>query len=181
MDIDLEIIAISKAKQGDKEAWRTLFDQHFEPMWCFCLHLANGRADIAEEISQQVFVAAAKSIHKFNDEHGTFRSWLFGIAKKRLAKLKTKEVIQKSHELKISKANIEVPRADDKHMQVYETLAKLPGHYRDVLEAKYMEKLTVNDIADARGKTPKAIEALLVRAREKFAQVHKGLHDKEEL
>lgn len=91
MDIDLEIIAISKARQGDKEAWRSLFDRHFEPVWCFCRHLANGRADIAEEITQQVFVTAAKSIHKFSDEHGTFRGWLFGIAKKHLAKFKAKE------------------------------------------------------------------------------------------
>lgn len=181
MDIDLEIIAISKARQGNKEAWRSLFDRHFEPVWCFCLHLANGRADIAEEISQQVFVTAAKNIHKFSDERGTFRGWLFGIAKKHLAKFKAKEAGRKSHEQKFSKLNIETPKRNDKHMQVYETLAKLPGHYRDVLEAKYMEKLTVNDIADARGKTPKAIESLLVRARERFAKVHKRLHDNEEL
>jgi len=181
MDMDLEIIAISKARQGDREAWRSLFEQHFEPTWCFCLHLANGRADVAEEISQQVFVTAAECIHKFRDKHGTFRSWLFGIAKKHVAKFKSKEVRRKSHEQKFSKLNIETPERDDKDMQVYETLAKLPGHYRDVLEAKYMEKLTVNDIADAWGKTPKAIESLLVRAREKFAEVHKRLHDTREL
>jgi RNA polymerase sigma-70 factor (ECF subfamily) len=181
MDMDLEIIAISKARQGDKEAWRSLFEQHFEPTWCFCLHLANGRADIAEEISQQVFVTAAERIHKFNDERGTFRSWLFGIAKNHLAKFKSKEVRRKSHEEKFSKLNIETPERNDKDMQVYETLAKLGGHYRDVLEDKYMKKLTVNDIADAWGKTPKAIESLLVRAREKFAEVHKRLHDTEEL
>lgn len=181
MDIDLEIIAISKARRGDKEAWRSLFEQHFDPTWSFCLRLANGRADIAEEISQQVFVTAARRIHKFNEEYGTFRSWLFGIAKNHFAKFKAKEARRKSHEQKFSKLKTETPQHSDKDMQVYETLAKLSGHYRQVLEAKYMQKLTVNDIADAWDKTPKAIESLLVRAREKFAQVYKRMHDTGEL
>ena len=60
---------------------------------------------------------------------------------------------------------------------VYEVLAKLPVHYRSVLEAKYLEGLTVNQIAETSQSTPKAVESLLARARDKFAQVHAQIED----
>ena len=172
MDMDLEKIAINCAKKGDREAWQSLFDQHFEPTWCFCLQLANGRNDVAEEICQQVFITAAEIIHKYRDDRGTFRSWLYGIAKKHFVKFRSKEARRKLHEQKSSDKKTETPARDENHIQVYETLAKLPAHYCRVLEAKYFEKATVNEIAESLGKTPKAIESLLVRARERFAEIY---------
>ena len=68
-------------------------------------------------------------------------------------------------------------KSNDPQLFVYETLARLPAHYRSVLEAKYLEGLTVNEIADANGSTPKAVESLLGRAREKFAEVYHKRHD----
>ncbi len=60
---------------------------------------------------------------------------------------------------------------------VYETLARLPAHYRTVLEAKYLQGLSVREMAEAHGRTAKAIESLLSRAREKFALVYRQIQD----
>ncbi len=51
------------------------------------------------------------------------------------------------------------------------TLDALPEHHEDVLRAKYMEGLSVADIAAQWNETPKAIESLLSRAREAFRKL----------
>jgi RNA polymerase sigma factor (sigma-70 family) len=51
-----------------------------------------------------------------------------------------------------------------------EVLAILPEDYRTVLLWRYWEKRSAEDIGDAIGRSPKAVERLLSRAREKFKQ-----------
>jgi len=46
-----------------------------------------------------------------------------------------------------------------------------------VLRAKYLEGLSVAEIASARGETPKAVESLLSRARQAFRKVYQGQGD----
>ena len=48
------------------------------------------------------------------------------------------------------------------------TMAQLPPHYREALEAKYLDGRSVRDIAAAAGNTEKAVESLLGRARQAF-------------
>ena len=50
------------------------------------------------------------------------------------------------------------------------TLDHLPGRYGDVLEWKYIQGLTVDEIADRLGMGYKAAESLLTRARVAFRE-----------
>ncbi len=173
MEVDRETFVVRNAQKGDEKAWRYLFESHFEPVQRYCLSLSSGRRDLAEEITQQVFMTAAHRIGKFKPQKGSFRAWLLGIAKNRFLKAQSGELRQKYHEKKCSEQTSERKKADAPELFVYETLARLPAHYRSVLEAKYLEGLTVNEIAETNGSTPKAVESLLGRARDKFAQVYK--------
>ena len=57
-------------------------------------------------------------------------------------------------------------------------LAELPEHYEGVLRAKYLDRLTVEAIANARGDTLKAVESLLARARQAFREAYeRGNHE----
>jgi DNA-directed RNA polymerase specialized sigma24 family protein len=47
--------------------------------------------------------------------------------------------------------------------------------YADALEAKYVNDLSVNEIAALIGKSPKATESVLTRAREAFRESFKTL------
>jgi len=177
MEADREIFAIRSAQNGDQRAWCILFKWHFEPVYKYCLNLSSGRQDMAEEITQQVFMTAARRIGRFKPKKGSFRAWLLGVAKNHCMKIQSREFRQKCHEKQFLKKISERKKSNDPQLFVYETLARLPAHYRSVLEAKYLEGLTVNEIADANGSTPKAVESLLGRAREKFAEVYHKRHD----
>ena len=132
---------------------------------------------MAEEITQQVFMTVARRIGRFKPQEGRFRAWLLGIAKNHFRKFQSKELRHKSYEKQLLKNASERKKTDAPKLYVYEALARLPVHYRSVLEAKYLEGLTVNEIAEANGCTPKAVESLLGRARDKFAQVYNSGRD----
>ena len=61
------------------------------------------------------------------------------------------------------------------HRIVEATLDSLPGRYGEVLEWKYIDGLSVTEIAARLGVGAKAAESLLTRAREAFRDAIKEL------
>ena len=59
MNVDFETYAIHAAQRGSEQAWRQLFERHFDAVYRLCFALAGGRDDLAEEMTQQAFVTAA--------------------------------------------------------------------------------------------------------------------------
>ena len=177
METNLETIAVRGAQKGDEDAWRNLFEWHFESVYGYCLNLCSGNKDMAEEITQQVFMTAARRIGRFKQQQGTFRAWLLGIAKNRFMKVRSKELRRRGHQKQLSEEVSASEKINRPDLFVHDVLAELPARYRSVLEAKYLQGLTVNQIAEASRSTPKAVESLLARARDKFAQIHRQMQD----
>ncbi|MHC4172923.1 MAG: RNA polymerase sigma factor [Planctomycetota bacterium] len=171
MDPDSETFAINAAQRGSEQAWRQLFERHFDAVYRFCAALVGGR----EELAQQVFVIAARRIHHFDPSRATFRAWLFGIVKNRHMAIRTSEQRRKQHEESSAKGNSEAVTQDGPDLRVHEALARLPRRYRVVLEAKYLRGLSMKEIAADSGATVEAIESLLRRARAGFARVYEQL------
>jgi RNA polymerase sigma-70 factor (ECF subfamily) len=172
MDLGYETFAVSSARQGDERAWRELFEAHVDAVYQFCLSLEAGHQERAEEITQQVFMTAARRIHRFRPQRGTFRAWLLGIAKNRHMTAVAKEQRRKHHELAAAEARQNHKRPARRHLAVHEALARLPHSYRKVLEAKYLRGMATEDIAEFEGATVEAVESRLRRARNRFAQVY---------
>ncbi len=179
MNVDFETYAIHGAQTGSEQAWRQLFEGHFDAVYRFCMALADGRHGMAEELAQQAFVIAARRIHRFDGSRGTFRAWLFGIAKNRHMTMQTSEKRRKRHEESSAKGNSETVTRVGPDLRVHEALARLPWHYRVVLEAKYIRGLSMKEIAADNGASIEAIESQLRRARAGFARVYEQLRTSE--
>ena len=176
MNPDSEMFAIGAAQKGSEQAWRQLFEWHFDAVYQFCVALSSGRCDLAEELAQQVFVVAAQRIHRFDVSKATFRAWLFGIVKNRHLTMWNGYQRRKRHEESSAKGgNSESVTREVPDLQVHETLAQLPGHYRLALEAKYLRGLSMKEIAADNGASIEAIESLLRRARAEFARVYEQI------
>jgi len=163
MNMDSETFAINAALTGSEQAWRQLFERHFEAVYRFCIALAGGRNELAEELAQQVFVIAAGRIHRFDPGRATFRAWLFGIAKNRHMSMQTSEQRRKQYEESSTKGGSKAVTREDPDLRVHEALAQLPSHYRLVLDAKYLRGLSMKEIAADSGASIEAIESLLRR------------------
>ena len=175
MDGDSETFAVHAAQNGSEWAWRRLFEWHFDAVYRFCVALASGRYDLAEEVAQQVFVVAAQRIHRFDPSRAGFRAWLLGIAKNRHRVIRTSEQIKERHEESSAKEHSELVAREEPDLQVHETLARLPLHYRVVLEAKYLRGLSLKEISSNNGASIDAVESLLRRARADFVRVYEQI------
>jgi len=161
-----------------------LYERYFEPLYGFVFCRVNGSREIAEDITQYVFLTMVRNLHTFQASKGNFYGWLCGIARHRIADALR---FQRKHEpLAAESADVEAQYAvplsrmerqllpdeilANKELQSYVAgvLARLPDHYRQALSAKYIEDLDVNAIAQKMGLSEKAAESLLTRARNFF-------------
>lgn len=176
LNSDIERLIIDAACNGSRQAWRQLFEWHFDAVFHFCRKLTAGRSDWADDVCQQTFVAAAQTLSRFEPDRGTFRVWLFGIARNRCMSLLGQESRRKRHEASAAQAGSGQPESVDGDLGVYEALARLPLRYRTMLEAKYLQQRTLAEIAQTEGRSIEAIESLLRRARARFAEVYEKRH-----
>ena len=134
------------------------------------------RADLVEDLVQEVFLAAWENLDKFRGD-SSLRSWLLGIARhkvedhyrKRLRELQLPEDDDSAPTELIELGDLDEAlalRQAGQHAR--EVLATLPEVHSLILSWRYWEKRSLRDMASETGKTEKAIERLLARARTQF-------------
>lgn len=77
MNVSENLIAC--ARRGEDEAFRQIFDRYARPVMSF-LFDQIGNHELAEELTQETFVRAFKSLQALRDDT-KLSTWLFGIAK----------------------------------------------------------------------------------------------------
>lgn len=77
MDAD-EAAAVARAKGGDGEAFRMLVERHGRTIYRLAYRI-TGRADEAEDVTQETFVRAYTQLGRFG-ERSSFATWLYRIA-----------------------------------------------------------------------------------------------------
>jgi len=70
---------IARARRGDEEAFRLIFERYTRPVMRFIFCMVNDRS-LAEELAQETFVRAYKNLGALRDET-KLSTWLFGIAR----------------------------------------------------------------------------------------------------
>ena len=70
---------IARARRGDEDAFRLIFERYTRPVISFIFYMINDPA-LSEELAQETFVRAYKSLSALRDET-KLSTWLFGIAK----------------------------------------------------------------------------------------------------
>jgi len=134
------------------------------------------RADLVDDLVQEVFLAAWENLHKFRGD-SSLRSWLLGIARhkvedhyrRRLRELQFRDEGEDSSEKPASSLDLEETLAKRQTGQrTREILKMLPETYALILLWRYWEKRSLRGIAVQIGRTEKSVERLLARARQQF-------------
>ena len=166
---------------GDEGAFDEFFADYFPRLFRFAV-LRLRDADAAEDIVQTSLIAAVRHLGSWRGEASLF-TWLCTICRREIAaweKRTSRRVIVSIADddpslraaLDSIGAAADAPDAglarEDTGRIVQLALDHLPPRYSRALEWKYLEELSVDDIAGRLQCTPKAAESLLTRARAAF-------------
>lgn len=173
---------VDELRRGVPRALDALHRDYVDGVYRFAYYRLAGREADVEEVVQETFLAALRSLTRFRAE-SSLSTWLCGIAKHQILALRRRQhrdrlaaaletADPQIHALLARLDQEELPtdvleRAETQDL-VGATLSSLPDSYQDVLRRKYFESTPVRDIARAVGSTPKAVESLLTRARVAF-------------
>src|ERR1700742_4017036 len=70
-----------RLRNGDEEAFAALYRRRQASIYRFALHMC-GSQSVAEDITQEVFLALLREECGYDRERGTLSGYLFGIARK---------------------------------------------------------------------------------------------------
>jgi len=170
---------------GDERAFEQFFETNFSGLYRFALLRLGNDGEAAEEVAQAALCAAVRKLDSFRGEAALF-TWLCTFCRHEISAF-----CRKRNRAPISFGTAEaqpwvkdvldalegagpLPDEDLSRQElkglVREALNRLPPHYGDALEWKYIEGQPVNEIARRMKVGPKAAESLLTRAREAFRE-----------
>jgi len=148
-------------------AFQGIFEAHFESVYGYVAYRVMPDAAAAADITQDVFLAAVRTWPSFR-HNGSILTWLRAIARRRVAD----HFRSRRRTAGLVEADVAAPETEtvDRSRAVARAMRRLPVRYVELLEAKYLDELSVEAIARERRETPKAVESALTRAREAFRQ-----------
>lgn len=181
--INFEDIKLAKAiAKGNEKQFTEFFDLYFPRLYRFSLSRLDGDVDLTKDLVQETMFSAIKNIKKYRGE-ASLMTWLCQINRNKIYayfkknKLNQTLKIDELPEIKEIFENIETelnqrPEKVYENKQLHElissTLDNLPNGYGDLLEMKYSEKLSVNEISENLNLSETAVQSKLARAREAF-------------
>jgi RNA polymerase sigma-70 factor (ECF subfamily) len=170
---------------GDEAAFDEFFDRYFPRLYRFARARLGDDDDVAEEIAQCSLIRAIDRLHTYRGE-AALLTWLCTLCRREIATWQAqagrrREVsfMDDRPETQAALQALAASESDDPEKTlrrrelarlVQSTLDHLPGRYGDVLEWKYMQGLSVDEIAARLGVGYKAAESLLTRARAAFRE-----------
>jgi RNA polymerase sigma-70 factor (ECF subfamily) len=161
----------------DENNFIRIYDKYIDEVYGFLFTRTGMNSKVAEELTQDTFTAVYISLSKFRGVCSE-RTWVYKIAQNRLMDYYRKMYRENSFVLvdDTEAADIDDPKQNVQDYiekqydsaQVTECLRRIPDHYRVLLIMKYIEDKRVKEIAEITGKTPKAVESMMTRAKEAF-------------
>jgi len=142
---------ISRSVQGDLDAFNALVEHYQHPLYNLCLRML-GSPEPAEDATQDAFIAAFRSIHRFRG--GGFRAWLFRIAVNacydELRRRRSRPAVSLDKPVGESGRTLDVPNPCPTLEERAQT-AELGGAIRDALSAIPSEQRLAVILCDVQG------------------------------
>ena len=161
----------------DRKATAEFVARFADPVHGYVRQRLAPRADLVDDVVQEVFLAALKGLPSFAGR-SSLRVWLLGIARHKVQS-HYRDQLRRSETMSdfgddSAHVPVELPRFDELidratlREKTRRVLSQLPEAYGYALLWRYWEKRSVREIAAETGRTEKAGERLLARARAQF-------------
>ena len=151
---------------GSPKDLAQLYVLHLDQVYRY-IHCRCGDHGLTEDVIQDVFVSVVQSR---TDPADLTVGWLCRVARNRMIDIvrRRSNLARKVGELQLVQGPPTANPTDSLSLDriaLTDALAGLSDLYRMVLLLRYLDDMTVQDLANHLGRTPKSVEALLRRAR----------------
>jgi|SRR6185295_3756270 len=181
---DMELV--KRLLRGDARGFDEFFNEYYPKLYRFALRRMPADSAGAEDVAQATLCRALDSLPGFRGEAALF-TWLCTLCRRELSQ-RWRDAGARASPVPLAEDDPQVRAAleslfasepddplaaaqrDDTRQAIRTVLDYLPAPYGDVLEWKYLRDLSLNEIARRLGRSPKAAESLLTRAREAFRE-----------
>lgn len=171
---------IKAAKDGDQTAYRYLLNLYWNDVFSFIQSKLNDDSIDAEDISIITFSKAFDKIDSYNDGY-SFKTWLLSIGKNllidELRKQKTQTISLEEERKGIHKLHDENPTPEDKIIieqnlaELKHNIKKLKAKYQKVINLRYFQDMSYQEIADELDEPINNIKVKLLRAKKLLAVI----------
>lgn len=154
------------------EALSVLYDRYASSIMGLALRMLRNR-QTAEEVVQETFWRVWEQASSFDGRRGTFKSWLFSIARRYAIDLTRRAKVRPDSASSQAEAEMMLKAPSDENVveaviitieqeRVKEALANLPPDQLEVIQLSYYQGLTRREIADV---TDTPVGTIHTRAR----------------
>lgn len=171
---------------GHEQSFRLFFETYFPRVYRFAAPRVGGDPEACKDVVQATLTKAVRNLKTFRGESALF-SWLCQICRHEIVdylrahKRRSDRIvlIEDQPELRAALESIEAPAEEQPAHRlnreqtkalVKSVLDRLPSRYGDVLEWKYVEGRSVEEIGDLLGIGHVAAQSMLARARTAFRE-----------
>ena len=168
-----ELMLVLRAQEGDGEAFRALLDS-YEPRLLYFLRRFAADEHLARDLMQEVWLAVFRQLVRLRAP-AAFRGWLYQIAHDR-AVSRLRRVRREAEVLECLHSEREVETVDEFiHTEqveaVHTALGKLNDDQRVVLTLRFLEDLSIAEIADVLRLPAGTVKSRLHYAKESLRKV----------
>ncbi len=174
-DIDL----VRRLREQDPIAVRHLHECYLPSVWRFVVIRVDGNRHLAEDIISETVLALIRAAASEETEITNPAGWLRAVANRKVqdhyrAVARVQHLIDQVKHSTSAHANESDPAEQhellERRAEVREVMDMLPEQHRLALEWKYVDKLSVREIAARLDTTEKGAESVLFRARRDFRE-----------
>lgn len=177
---------------GDAEAFGELYDRRQGGLYRYALRMTGSEA-IAEDVTHDVFVALMRGGGQYDEERGSLKSYLYGMARhqvlrrlqveKNLISLDGQEQDDPNVEVRL---NDQLTASNDPFIElargetvglVRQAILSLPAHFREVIVLCELQELNYADAAQLIDCPIGTVRSRLNRARTLLVAKLKGLQE----
>lgn len=159
---------VERAQGGDGEAFGELYERLHPDIYRYLVRHLGGRREVAEDLTEEVFVKVLERINKYQFRGLPFSAWLYRIARNHLIDhiraLPKQALCSLESGAEIAERGAELVL--DRHLDQQElsyALSRLTAEQRQVVTLRFLDGLTTAETAAAMAKTEDAIKKLQAR------------------
>lgn len=171
---------VASVLRRDRKAAARLVAAHIDAVYGYARSRLAPRADLVDDIVQDVFLAALNGLAAFQAQ-SSLRTWLLGIARHKIEdvyrqRLRASLPLDDLHEAGAEPPSGDVP-VDERidrtraRLKARRILERMPERYGLMLLWRYWEQRSAREMAAAIGTTEKSVERTLARARARFKEL----------